>query len=348
MQKIAIIKLSSLGDIIHSIPITYLIKKHINNAEIHWISEIAYHELLSLNKYIDQIHDVRIRKLKKDFSGIFHECKKLLELRKLGFDYSFDLQGNLKSGIVSKLINAKKRIGFSKNVCQEQVNVIFNNKIVNFENDNCHVVNKNIKLLRAINIHDDKDIRFPLEFNAQMLNNAKKMTLGYQGLQRPIFGISLLAGFETKIISIEFWAKILNAVLAEYPNCTLMLFWGPGEKDHTRIIHDRFSKKKPGQVLMLPPTSIIESFYFMDMVDIFIASDTGPLHIADSMGKKVIGIFTSTCPFRTGPYMNMKNSIRSKAVCAPCYRKKCNKTICKNDINIKDIIKLTGRILKNS
>ncbi len=342
MCKILIIKLSSLGDIIHTFPVPYLIKKHIRNAEIHWITEKSYHELISLNEYVDRIHDIEIRALKKSPGNLFRELAVLKSLRKLDFDYSLDLQGNMKSGIVSRIINAEKRIGFEKKACQEPVNSLFNNMKAIIPENNMHIVIKNLKQLELLNI-DDTDILFPVKFSQKMEEEAKALTGNLACLGRPVIGISLFAGFKTKTIPLSTWENTIAGIQRSFKNANILLFWGPGEYDALRVFYDNLAQGVKKSVFILPPTSILESFYFINLTDIFIASDTGPLHIADAMKKKVIGIYTSTSPDRNGPYYNIKNTIKSTVPCSPCRKRKCSDPVCADTIRSQEIIdKISG------
>lgn len=348
MEKIIIVKLSSLGDIIHSFPVPYLIKKHFPDTEVHWVAEKKYHGLISLNSHVDCIHDVEIRSLKKEKRGILREIGKLKKLRSQRFDYSLDLQGNIKSGIISRAISAKIRAGFSANACQEALNTIFNNRIIEIKDGNFHAVKKNILLLKALGIDNyDDEIVFPVRFDENMKEEAQKIAnyFANRNIQRPIIGISPFAGFQTKALGILRWREIIGEIIRSLEKCSILLFWGPEEDSAVKELTAAFKQPERERLLIAPQTSIVESFYYMKVLDIFISSDTGPIHIADALGIKTIGIYTSTSPLKNGPFHNLENVVVSKAECSPCYKRKCKKALCLNEIKTEEILKRIKSLL---
>lgn len=346
MKKIIIIKLSSLGDILHSFPVPYLIRKHIKDAEIHWVAEKCYHDMICLNDCVDFVHSVEIRALKRKPVNIFKEIGSLKELRKMSFEYSFDLQGNLKSGVVSLIINAEKRVGFDRKNCREPVNSLFNNKKIAIEDENSHVVLKNIRQLEILGIRDD-EIAFPVELSRASTQNIREYIRAISALKRPLIGISPFAGFETKMLPLITWKEVLVGIMHDYSDANIILFWGPGEFEIIKNFHEGFSEGYRKRIVMMPASSIIESFAIIDLFDLFLASDTGPLHIADSLGKKVIGIYTCTSPDKNGPFNNMDNTISSRAECSPCYKRHCPLPVsaCRTSISAGDILNKIRAVL---
>lgn len=346
-DKLLIIRLSSLGDIIHTFPIPYLIKKHYKDIEVHWIAEKAYHELIALNPYVDIIHDINIRALKKDCSKaqIYNNIKIIRALRANKYKYSFDFQGNIKSGVISRLIKASRRIGFSKNACQESLNPLFNNQIVHIDNNtDLHIIEKNIRQLEMLEIYDN-DIHFPINLKNDIRDELKYFIIDIKKRTGPIIGITLSAGFETKILSEYFYFSLIESIIQDHQDSNILLFWGPGEYETAKGLYNSIGSEAKKRVYILPPTSIIESFYFIDICSVFIGSDTGPLHIADALKKNVIGIYTSTSPEKTGPYNNRENTVRTKVVCAPCFKRKCSSRICRDDIRIEEILQKIKTLL---
>jgi len=112
-MKLAIIKLSAMGDIIHAMVALQYIKKHKPDIVIDWFVEKAFSQVLEYNPHIDNIIEVHLKKIKKDKLSIFSEIKELISYKNNNYDLVIDAQGLLKSAIVAKIIG-KNVAGFSK------------------------------------------------------------------------------------------------------------------------------------------------------------------------------------------------------------------------------------------
>ena len=124
-MKIAIVKLSSLGDIVHSMVVLQFIKKHYPESEIDWVVEKRFQGVLENNAHINQIHTVNLNEVKKKKS-LKLLFKELLQVRKFGkYDLIIDVQGLVKSAIVLKFMKGNKTVGFDKNSIREPLAAYF-------------------------------------------------------------------------------------------------------------------------------------------------------------------------------------------------------------------------------
>jgi heptosyltransferase-1 len=119
-MKIAILKLSALGDIIHCAFVVQFIKQKIHNAQIDWIVEEGFASILKNNPNINNIKTVKLKSLKKNRLSIFKEIKKIREYSKHNYDIVIDFQGLLKSAISAKLLG-KNVHGYDKNSTRESI-----------------------------------------------------------------------------------------------------------------------------------------------------------------------------------------------------------------------------------
>ena len=146
-MKIAIVKLSALGDIVHAMVVLQFIKKYNQKIEIDWIVEESYKGLLEFNPNISKVHVVNIKKIKKkkSFYLLFNELRRL---RNFGpYDVVFDMQGLIKSAIISRFIPSETTIGFDKFSIRERVASIFYNKTFNFDYDK-NIIERNFELIK--------------------------------------------------------------------------------------------------------------------------------------------------------------------------------------------------------
>ena len=100
-MRIAIVKLSALGDIVHAMFVLQLIKKFNNEISIDWVVEERFKGLLDSNPQINQVHSVNLRnaKKKKSIYLLYQELKKFKQLE--SFDLVIDMQGLIKSALIS-------------------------------------------------------------------------------------------------------------------------------------------------------------------------------------------------------------------------------------------------------
>ena len=145
-MKIAIVKLSSLGDIVLSMVALQFIKKTYPNSRIDWIVEEQFRSVLEKNPQIDNIFTVSLRKVKKEKS-VFLLLRELRKLRRLkSYDIAIDAQGLLKSAIVAKIISKNKVIGFDKKSARESIASIFYNHKVSIGYDE-NTIDRNISVI---------------------------------------------------------------------------------------------------------------------------------------------------------------------------------------------------------
>ena len=119
-MKIAILKLSALGDIIHTTFILQFIKAKVPHAQIDWIVEEGFAPILAHNPDIHAIKTVNLKSIKKQKSHLFSEIKKIKSYAKENYDIVIDFQGLLKSAIAARLLGTKV-VGFDKKSTREGV-----------------------------------------------------------------------------------------------------------------------------------------------------------------------------------------------------------------------------------
>ena len=132
-MKIAIVKLSALGDIIHAMVVLQFIKKCDQEIEVDWFVEESFKELLEFHPDIHNVHEVKLKNAKNKKS-LRLLLKELIRVRKLGhYDLVIDLQGLLKSAVISRLIPSNITLGFDKSSLRERIAAVFYNKTLNMD-----------------------------------------------------------------------------------------------------------------------------------------------------------------------------------------------------------------------
>ncbi len=318
-MRIAIVKLSALGDIVHSMIVLQFIKKYYPNIKIDWITEESFAPILGNNHDIDDIKTLNLKSIKKQKKLIINELKKINLYKKEKYDLVIDLQGLIKSAIVSKSIG-KFCVGFDKNSTRESLasffysksfyipyeeNIILRNlllvsKALRFEFDKEEVLNK--KSFLYYKLKDLKDIK-------NYLNPSKKNILLVTGSSWP-----------SKMYPKEKLIEIANALQENVLVC-----WGnEKEREIARFIAENSHAKK------LPKLNLNQLKAIISQSDLVIGADTGPTHMAWALNRPSITIF--------GPTPSFRNTFQTPInLTVDCGKKIDPKKLDKKDFCIKEI-----------
>ena len=146
-MRIAIVKLSALGDIVHAMVVLQFIKKYNQNIFIDWYVEDRYKELVLFHPDIHKVHLVNFKKARNKKS-LFLFLKELRNVSKHDkYDLVIDMQGLIKSALISRLIPSKQTIGFDKFSIRERIASMFYNKKFSIRYDE-NIVKRNFKLIK--------------------------------------------------------------------------------------------------------------------------------------------------------------------------------------------------------
>jgi heptosyltransferase I len=345
LKSIAIIKLGSIGDVIHTLPVSYILRNNFPNSRIDWIIEKKSLEILKGNTYIDNIIVIDTKSMRQNLFNFdnIKSIKKLLRyFSNINYDIVFDFQGLSKSGLIAYLTGSKKKVGFNPSDCREWLNPFFMDVKAPKVQDKTHVVDKNLNLLKFIGINT-YPVNFPLTIHNEdeipIDNFFKEHNITSNDF---IVAIDPSAGWKTKCIDLSLLAKVCDYLELSW-SCKVILIWGPGEYDKAnKIREESFSKPE-----ILCKTTLKSLAAFLKKCNLMISPDTGPLHLAAALGVRCIGIFGPTCPYKNGPY-GEDNLVVSKFVdCAPCYKRKCDDIKCINSIKFDDITEKIDFALKH-
>lgn len=328
-KKILIIKPSSLGDIIHSLPFLNVIKNDFEFSKIHWVVAKGLECLLENHPMIDKLWVINkdewknIRKLKNTFAEISNLYR---ELRNESYDIVIDLQGLLRSGILTNAANAPLRIGFME--AREGSTIFYTNKIQGGKET--HAVDRYLKIASAMGCDIDNVIfPLPLIFESESVVDLKIKIKEYAVL---VPG----ARWKTKQ-----WFPERFAQLSSLMNIKSIVIGSRQDKE----ISDYIQAHSGGKAIsMAGQTDIKELISLMRSAKLVVANDSGPMHIAAACGVPVVAIFGPTNPVRTGPYGKNHIVIKSDIPCSPCYKRKCKTLKCLNDISVAQVSEGVNKI----
>jgi lipopolysaccharide heptosyltransferase I len=284
--RFLVVRLGSLGDIVHAFPAVSGLRKSFPNAELVWLTHPKWEALIRAGSLADETWTVDTR----DWASL-RGC--LARLRGHHFEAAIDYQGLWKSALIPFLAGVHRRIGFSSETVREAgVPLLYTDRVR--VNAASHVADQNGELsLRAGATQRTAEvvIRVSPEGSASV-----KETLRKQGITEYVL-LSPGGGWRSKCWPAERFGKLALRILEELQlRCVINA--GPGEEDLVAAVIKAAGSAQPpaysgnmGQLMAL----------LKDAAAV-VAGDTGPLHLADALGTPVVAIFGPTDPSRNGPY----------------------------------------------
>lgn len=236
----------------------------------------------------------------------------ITELREAQYDIAFDLQGLLKSAVLARSSGAKRVVGFASGHLRERWAHLFYTETIE-PPGGVHVVDKNMALLAAVGVNDARK-QFPL---------ADSRTTSEPQLPERFALVNPGAGWPNKRWPPEWFGEIAHRVHAAYGIPSVVL-WGPGEESLARTVVE----SSRGSAQMAPPTGIGEMIALTRASTVFVAGDTGPLHIAAAVGTPIVGIYGPTSPARNGPWDPADVCVSRFERCECHHQRRCRLDVC--------------------
>ena len=343
-MRILIVKLGSIGDIVHTLPSLAVIRKAMPAAEISWVVERRSAEILRDNPLLDRLIEVDTKALGRGLvSGetLRAPRQQLRQLRASAFDLALDFQGLIKSASIARLSGARRIFGFSRDSLREPASRILLSRSIPIP-INSHVIRKNLTLVHgALGIpvpQDARELEFPIvtrpDHKAEALSAALPIGGDYAILNPA-------GGWPTKLWSAERFGRLADELWSHHGLHSLITY-GPGEEDLAeKVLKSSQSGKARAVSLSL------KGFYELAKpAPVYVGGDTGPTHIAIAAGTPVVGLFGPTEWWRNG-------SLRDGDICVErvdidcrtdCHRRSCSNWICM-DIEVERVFQAVSERL---
>lgn len=333
-MKLAIVKLSALGDIVHAMVALQFIKSEIKEIEIDWIVEQQYADLLKDNPDISHILTVNLKALKHKNASLISEYKKIKGLSTNSYDLVIDAQGLIKSAVTARLLS-NKTAGFDKNSIREKLaSFLYGQKIACAYNAN--TIDRNAAVIAK-----------PLGFNIteQQILNKQPFLFFHQNTQ-PIeqyiendqHNIIFVMGstWESRNYPKEKYLKVIETLKENS-----LLVWG-NEKEKTVA---EWIMQRSCYVRVLPKLDMNDLKAIIAKIDLLIGNDTGPTHMAWGLNVPSITLFGPT-PVSRVYQTDINKVLKSPSIVNPFKLNKKDFSI--SEIKEKDIIKLAKSLLFES
>lgn len=287
-KSILIVKMSSLGDVLHALPTLHALRQNCPDAHIVWAVHQNFAAVLPGKPYIDDVVYIDKSKL----TSITYWRELWHTLHAYHFDVCFDLQGLAKSAIVALLSGAKEKYGY----WEMREGSFLVSKGLTGIHKNDHVIERYLDTVRVLG-GTVSSVEFPLP-NIDMEKQIMRKRFTEAGMIGPYIAVVPGARWKVKEWPLRYWSDFVNRVAAAGMNVILL---GSGE-DIVKGQAIMAGTKFPNVFDYTGKTSLHELMAAISMASVYISADTGPLHIANALKKELIALFGPTCPDRTGPY----------------------------------------------
>ena len=335
-RQILIIKPSSLGDVVHTLPVLRLLRRRFPESHIAWL--VAPHCAGLLQNHPD-LNEVILFDRRR-FGSAWHNPKALLslyqfhrDLRRHQFDLTIDLQGLFRSGWLSWQTGAPIRLGLAN---ARELGWMFYTHRVPIETTEIHAVDRYLKLAAAVGCATE-----PVEFHFTVTDADRAYVKDLIGDADRRYAVLLPgANWPTKRWPAERFAELVGPLSARFGLQSVVAGGSDAAELAPRI----------SQALNLTNrTTVPQLVALLESADLVIANDSGPMHIAAALNRPLVAVFGPTNPVRTGPYAHAECVVRAmdKSVdeCAPCYQKNCKHNRCLRQLHIEPVLRAIHRQL---
>jgi heptosyltransferase-1 len=293
-RRFLLVRLGSLGDIIHTLPASAALRAAFPDARIDWLVESKWRALLEGN------HDLN-RVIVLDRSRRVSFISVLRELRAAKYTHTIDFQSLYKSAILARAAGAGVTLGFEWDYAREKPAAwLYTRRILPSA---AHKVEHNYLLAEAAGAkHQDPVFQLPHSTEAEAWAYNQLRTLGLQ----KFFVISPGGGWRSKCWPPERYGELHRQLTQKFGIRAIVSF-GPGEENLAREVVAAAGDPAPIPLAMDLPQLIA----VLRRAELMIAADTGPLHLAAALGTRVVGIYGPTEPARNGPWSDRAIVVRN-------------------------------------
>ena len=332
-RRYLIVKTSSLGDIVHTIPVVSYLKMVDPDCTIDWIAEKAGAQLLKAVPLLDRVLVIDTKKWRSQVfaTSTRNEVRELFyELRKYTYDMVFDLQGNVKSGLLTFLTKAGIKGGFGKQSVPEWPNLLFTHKKVN-PPDGQNIAEDYLSVASGILGVKLPEKIAPVAFKVDLRETTQVEEI-VKGCENPVL-LAPGSAWENKRMSLPQLVSVLKKRL-EKETCKIFLLWGSeSEFQVCNLLVKQFSN-----AIILPKLSLAAVQLLKSKMSLVISMDSLPLHLAATAGVATLSFFGPSSGAKYAPKGKLHRFIQGGCPYGETFVKRCSKLrTCPTGACIKNI-----------
>ncbi len=320
--RILLVKLSSMGDVLHALPTLEALRLAFPQGHLTWLVESPYAPLLAGHPALDEVWPVpRVRLGQKLRRPELMEMGRLIRrVRSQRFDLVIDLQGLLKSALWVALAHSPRKVGYRGT--REGSYLVLTERVPPYDL-NAHAVWRYLNLAYYLGApHILPRFRLGLDASAHLGQFISDTSPRQEVVLHPG------ARWSSKLWPAAEWARLADWLSQD---CVLQVILTGSPAD--RQLADQITALTRGRVVNLAGrTTLDELAGIMKRASLAVTTDTGPMHLAAALGTRVVAIFGPTAPWRTGPFGAGHEIVRLGLSCSPCFKRRCDQPRCLTDL----------------
>ncbi len=364
-KRILLVKPSSLGDIVHALPVLHGLRVRYPEARIDWLIASPFAPLVAGHEDVDELvlfDRRRFGQLGRSSTAAGEFVRFVRGLRKRRYDLVVDIQGLFRAGFLTWMTGAPVRIGFRD--AREGAWVFYTHHIPPADPE-MHAVDRNYRVAELLGFG-----RVPVQFKLPLpglvrpeveaflqdfgVPDPALITLDHRGVSaytrgrwcgKPLIVVAPGARWETKVWPAERFSEIIDR-LGEGYGGRCLLVGGGDEVDRCEQVVER-CRRKP--VNLAGRTSLPQLAFVVGLADLVICHDSAVAHLAVALDRRLVCIIGPTSPQRTGPYRRTEDVVRLNLDCSPCYlrrlRQCCYHHRCMSELDVDAVFAAAERAL---
>ncbi len=348
-KRILIIKQSSLGDIVHTLPVAHALKRSFPDCSIAWVVQRAFSPLLECDPAIDTVYPIKIPSTsepgasKMAYFQAFKETLRTLQtlryhFKKARYDLILDFHASFRSGLLGWTNPGGVRIGFKD---ARELNTFFQDQLIAVPEELTHALEKNLLFCKHLNCSTEKE-DFHMKHRSDDGESVRTLleTIGISDEQTVIYA-NPCARWESKFWPAKYWAMLADRL---YEQQKFLVFAGSGG-DRTYI--ETITKKMQSQPFVVAgQISLTEAVALLQRSAVYVGLDSGPMHMAAMSQTPVVALFGPTHPDRVRPYGVNHIILRNNRLdCLECRKRSCSHTRCMKSISVDSVLTATGEMM---
>ena len=342
--EILIVKLSAIGDVVHTLAFLDVLHQNFSKAKIDWLVEEGASGIIeghpAIRRVIISKRKSWLRNLfeNRRYGQVFREILSFKkDLRHRHYDVVIDLQGLLKSGVLVGFSRGNRKVGMAG--AREGAWLFLKEPPVRV-NTHQHAIDRYLEVATYLGCKWDRwENRIPVSATHQRAIDQMLEGGGFEGGN--LLAINPMAKWKTKLWEPELFAALGDRILRDF-SCRIVF---TGSQDDRLVIDNISSMMKTRPLNFAGRTSLKELACLYGRCRVLITTDTGPMHMAAAMGCAVVALFGPTSPLRTGPYGSKHRVMTSGAACSPCFKKACDEWSCMRNITVDSVYGAVREVL---
>lgn len=350
-MKILIVKMSAIGDVIHTLPALVALRRQYPRAEITWLVEEPSVSLLEGHPDLNRVLLWERRRFTRLFrAGRWFAAARLLSgfiraLRDTRYDLLVDFQALLKSSLWIALARAKRKVGFGPGMDHAEGSHWFLNERIPAVSMEVHALDRGLKLLEGMG-GTQSQVDYHLEPNSDDAAKARALVGRVGEEDRPLVAINPMARWSTKLWDTPRFGEVADRLIDA--GCRVVF---TGSAEDGAAIDGCCEAMSHSAVRCEGRTDLRTLMAIYREAAVVITTDTGPMHLAAAVGTPVVALFGPTSPGRTGPHGSGHIVLRAGLSCSPCFERSCRTTkyaprACMHQIRVEQVVDAALRILE--